>query len=82
LKYILLASLILSTSAFAIDFNKATGTFEVAEKSAPVGEAAVAAAAYGTFEFSENKNRAPASVEHDAVETTTAGINEVTGTFH
>jgi hypothetical protein len=82
LKYILLASLILSTSAFAIDFNKVTGTFEVAEKSAPVGEDSVAAAAYGSFEFSENKNRAPASVEQDAVETTSAGINEVTGTFH
>jgi len=81
LKYILLASLILSTSAFAIDFNKVTGTFEVEEKSATVGEDSVAAAAYGSFEFSQVKTRAPASVEQDAVETT-SGINEVTGTFH
>ncbi len=82
MKYILLASLILSTSAFAIDFNKVTGTFEVEEKSAPVGEDAVAAAAYGSFEFSQQKTRSPASVEQEAAESISSGINEVTGTFH
>ena len=79
MKYILLFSIALSTSAYAIDFNKVTGTFEVEEKSVPVGQDSVAAAAFGTFDFTEEKTRAPASVETE--EATPFGINDVTGTF-
>ena len=79
MKYILFFSMALSTSAFAIDFNKATGTFEVEEKSVPVGQDSVAAAAFGSFNLYEEKTRAPASVETEAE--TTFGINDVTGTF-
>ena len=79
MKYILLFSIALSTSAFAIDFNKVTGTFEVEEKSAPVGQDSIAAAAFGSFNLYEEKTRAPASVETEAE--TTVGINDVTGTF-
>ncbi len=79
MKYILLFSIALSTSAFAIDFNKVTGTFEVEEKSVPVGQDSVAAAAFGSFNLYEEKTRAPASVETE--EATPFGINDVTGTF-
>jgi hypothetical protein len=79
LKHLLLLSLILSTSAFAIDFNKATGSFDVEEKSIPVGEDTVAAASWGSFDLTEGKSRAPASVEQK--EKATVGVNDLTGTF-
>ena len=79
MKYILLFSIALSTSAFAIDFNKVTGTFEVEEKSVPVGQDSVAAAAFGTFDFTEEKTRAPASFEES--KPAPIGVNDVTGTF-
>lgn len=78
MKYFLLLSLTLTTSAFAIDFNKVTGTFDVEETSAIVGEDSVAAAAFGSFNLTQDKSRAPASVEQDEA---TVGTNDVTGTF-
>lgn len=80
MKYFLLLSLILSTSAFAIDFNKATGTFDVSDKAPYVGTDTVAEAAYGSFNLHEAKTRAPASVE-DEVEKSSLGMNDVTGSF-
>jgi hypothetical protein len=79
LKHLLFLSLILSTSAFAIDFNKVTGTFDVEEKSIPVGEDTVAAASFGSFNLTEEKTRAPASVEQEGK--ATVGVNDLTGTF-
>ncbi len=80
MKYILIASIFLSTSAFAIDFNKVTGTFDVEGKSESATEDTVAAAAYGSFNFTEDKTRAPASAETN-FETSAPGMNDVTGTF-
>lgn len=80
MKYILFLSLTLTTSAFAIDFNKVTGTFDGEEKTV-VGEDSVTAAAYGSFNLHQDQSRGPASV--DAVtEEASVGINDVTGTFH
>lgn len=81
MKYFLLFSIIISSSAFAIDFNKATGTFDVEEKANPIiGEDSIAATAFGSFNLHEDKSRAPASVEQE-VENRTPGTNDVTGTF-
>jgi len=79
LKYILLLSLTLTTSVFAIDFHKVTGTFEVVEQANTVGEDSVAAAAFGSFNLYQDKTRAPASVEK--ADWPTIGTNDVTGTF-
>ena len=79
MKYLLLLALTLSSSAFAIDFNKVTGTFDVEEKSVPVGEDSIAAAAFGSFDFTEAKTRAPASFEES--KPAPIGVNDVTGTF-
>lgn len=81
MKYYLLLSLTLTTSAFAIDFNKVTGTFDVEENSVTVGEDSVAAAAFGSFNLTQDKSRAPASVEQDEQVEATVGTNDVTGTF-
>lgn len=80
MKFFILFSLILSSSAFAIDFNKVTGTFDVQDKSESVSEVNIAAANFGTFNPNQDKSRAPASVE-ESTEKVTEGINEVTGTF-
>lgn len=69
-----------SVSAFAIDFNKVTGSFEIQEKVAPASEDSIAAVAFGSFNPAQDKRRAPASFE-ETTEEVTAGINEVTGTF-
>lgn len=80
MKYLLLLSLALSTSAFAIDFTRVTGTFEVAENTAVVGADSIADAAFGSFNLHQDKTRAPASAEQN-VEKATPGINDVTGSF-
>jgi hypothetical protein len=80
LKYLLLLSLALSTSAFAIDFTRVTGTFEVADNVAVVGSDTVADAAFGSFNLYQDKSRVPASAETE-VEKATVGINDVTGSF-
>ena len=80
MKYLLLLSLVLSTSAFAIDFSRVTGSFDVDEKSHQVGSDTVADAAYGSFNLHQDKTRAPASAEQN-VEKATPGINDVTGSF-
>lgn len=72
-------SLALTSSAFAIDFNKVTGTFEVESVPTPIGEDSVAAATFGSFNLTTDKSRSPASVEE--IEKATVGINDVTGTF-
>ena len=80
MKYLLLLSLVLSTSAFAIDFSRVTGSFDVDEKSHQVGPDTVAYTTYGSFNLHQEKTRAPASAEQD-VEKATPGINDVTGSF-
>ena len=80
MKYLLLLSLVLSTSAFAIDFSRVTGSFDVDEKSHQVGPDTVADTTYGSFNLHQEKTRAPASAEQD-VEKATPGINDVTGSF-
>lgn len=79
MKEILCLSLLISTNAFALDFQKVTGTFDVKEKSQKsMGEDAVAAAAYGSFEKDET-TRMPASNAPEVKKSTS--VNEITGTF-
>jgi hypothetical protein len=81
LKEILCLSLLLTTNAFAIDFQKMTGTFDIKEKQHKVvGEDTVAAAAYGSFEM-KDAARMPASSAPEAKKSNTAPVNETTGTF-
>lgn len=76
MKFLILSSLIISTQAMAIDFQKTTGTFEVKEEKV-MGEDTVAQAAFGTFELNE-KSRVPASVEVKKE----PEVTELTGTFN
>lgn len=79
MKYFILFSILISSHAFAIDFNKVTGSFDVVEKKSHQDD--LAKLAYGSFESqTTDKTRAPASVT-EKVEKTTSEVNEVTGTF-
>ena len=79
MKYFILFSLLLSTQAFAIDFNKVTGSFDVEDKK--IQQEDLTKLAYGSFESSSiEKSRVPASAV-EKTEKTTSEINEVTGSF-
>lgn len=64
MKKILLLTLLLSSQAFAIDFQKVTGTFDVKEEKSEstLASDTVAQATFGTFEFKSDATRMPASV--------------------
>lgn len=78
MKHLLFFSLLISSSSFAIDFNKVTGTF--AETDKEIVNEENNDLAYGSFAPQEQVSgtRAPASVTD---ESRTSSINEVTGTF-
>jgi hypothetical protein len=79
LKYFILFSLLLSTQAFALDFNKVTGSFDVEEKKTQ--EEDLTKLAYGSLDsHSTEKSRAPASAVEKTAKTTSE-VNEVTGSF-
>jgi hypothetical protein len=81
LKEILCLSLLIATNAYAIDFQKVTGTFDIKEKQdKTVGQDTVAAAAYGSFEMNET-GRMPASSAPEVKKSNTPSVNELTGTF-
>lgn len=81
MKKILCLTLLITTNAFAIDFQKVTGTFDVKEKSQKViGEDTVAAATYGTFENIDN-SRMPASTAPEGKKSNSDSVTEMTGTF-
>ena len=76
---IILFTLFLSSNVSALSFQKtSTGTFEGSdEKVVPVGEAALAQAALGTFNMAQEAPRSPASVEDQKP----THVTEITGTF-
>ncbi len=80
MKYFILFSILISANIYAIDFQKVTGTFEVEEKSAVLGEDTVAQAAYGSFELKADGGRFPASVESEDKKSDSS-VTEITGTF-
>jgi len=78
MKMFILFSILISSQAFAIDFNKVTGTFDIEEKK--VVQEDLSKVAFGSFESDSDKMRAPASdTGHE--EKTSSEVNEVTGTF-
>lgn len=78
MKYLLLASMTISSSAFALDFQKVTGTFEIQEKKeVPVGQNTLADASFGSFDLNADSSRMPASEAKKAA----PSVNEMTGTF-
>ena len=78
MKMFILFSILISSQAFAIDFNKVTGTFDIEEKK--IVQEDLSKVAFGSFESDADKTRAPAS-ETDQVGRTTSEVNEVTGSF-
>ncbi len=78
MKYFILFSLLLSTQAFAIDFNKVTGSFDIEKKVS--NQEDMAKVAYGSFESKTDKTRLPAST-NESTQKTNSEVNEVTGTF-
>ena len=78
MKIFLLFTILISSQAFAIDFNKVTGTFDIEEKK--VVQEDLSKVAFGSFESDADKTRAPAS-ETEHFGKTTSEVNEVTGTF-
>lgn len=77
MKYFLFFVLI-SSSAFAIDFNKVTGTFDVApHEHVPETESTYLT---GTFEGTSHENRMPASTDSKK-EVREQNVTELTGTF-
>ena len=81
MKEILCLSLLIATNAFAIDFQKVTGSFDIKEnQEKTVGQDTVAAAAYGSFEMND-KGRMPASSAPEANKSDTSSVTEITGTF-
>lgn len=82
MKQILCLSLLIASNAFAIDFQKVTGTFDVkTQKEIQVGHDTVAQAAYGSFDMNE-ASRFPASVAPEVEKTHSVGVQELTGTFN
>lgn len=79
MKYFILFSLLISANIYAIDFQKVTGTFDVKDGPAVLGQDTVAQAAFGTFELNE-QGRVPASVEHEDKKSDSS-VTEITGTF-
>jgi hypothetical protein len=66
----------LSSSAFAIDFNKVTGTFDLKQEKTPEFKDTLATA--GTFDPEKTDSRKPASTEKDPHN---EQISEASGSF-
>lgn len=77
MKHFIFLALIISNTAFAIDFNKVTGTFSDVEKEVATEESTDLA--YGSFEPKETNLRAPASVTEEVKKADS--VNDITGTF-
>ncbi len=81
MKYLLIATITLSTNVFAIDFQKATGTFEVKDQEASaVGKDTLAQANFGSFDMNVERSRMPARVT-ETTKKDVSSVNEITGTF-
>lgn len=81
MKEILCLSLLFTTNAFAIDFQKVTGSFDLqTQKEKSVGVDTVANAAYGSFDMNDT-GRVPASAEEKR-HTPDSHVTEMTGTFN
>lgn len=80
MKYLLSLTLLLSANAFAIDFQKVTGSFDVKDSQSS-SEDLVAHAAYGSFDAKANLERLPASAHVKSDKKETSSVTELTGTF-
>lgn len=78
LKTFLFFTLFFSTQAFAIDFNKVTGTFDVESQKSKQED--LAKLAYGSFDSVNDYSRSPAS-ENKVENKVTSEVNEVSGSF-
>lgn len=78
MKTFLFFTLFLSTQAFAIDFNKVSGSFDVETQNAKQED--LTKLAYGSFEAKTEHGRVPAS-EKKADNKVTSEVNEVSGSF-
>lgn len=78
MKTFLFFTLFLSTQAFAIDFNKVTGSFDIESQNSKQED--LTKLAYGTFESKTEQGRVPAS-EKKAENKVTSEVNEVSGSF-
>lgn len=82
MKKFLCLSLLITTNAFAIDFQKVTGTFDVkANQKNEVGHDTVAQSTYGSFKVNET-GRLPASLAPEVKKTHSIGVTDHTGTFN
>ena len=79
MKTFLFFTLFLSTQAFAIDFNKVTGSFDIEPQNSKQED--LTKLAYGSFESkTEQPGRVPAN-EVSKENKVTSEVNEVSGTF-
>ncbi len=82
MKYVLLFSLFISAQAFATQSTQDLGSFDVKEpKTTEMGEEAIFAASFGSFDLNIHNSRLPASVKADKNWNQDPHVTEITGTF-